>query len=67
MSAIQTRAMVDRIVIIHDTADQTIISELDIEQAGLLLEQLQDSIASVLDALRHRAAAEFAGMAGLPV
>jgi hypothetical protein len=55
--------MFDRVVLIHDTPDQTIISELDIEQAGMLLEQLQDCVSCVLDGLRQRAGKEFTSLA----
>jgi len=52
MSTIQTCTMHDRIVLIHDTSDQTIISELDVEQASVLLEQLQEAVGKVLCVLR---------------
>ncbi len=60
MSTLQARTMSDRVVLIHDTQDRTIISELDIDQASLLLEQLQDAVRQTLTALRHRAACSFA-------
>ncbi len=60
MSTLQARTMSDRVVLIHDTADRTIISELDIDQASLLLEQLQDAVGATLNALRQRAACSFA-------
>ncbi len=44
MSTIRACSMVNRVVLIHDMAEQTIISELDLEQADLLLEQLQQAV-----------------------
>ena len=51
MSTLQARTMSDRVVLIHDTLDRTIISELDIDQASLLLEQLQEAVRQTLAAL----------------
>ena len=59
MSTLQARTMSDRVVLIHDTQDRTIISELDIDQAALLLEQLQDAVRQTLATLRLRAAGSF--------
>jgi hypothetical protein len=59
MSTIQTCTMHDRVVLIYDTPEQTIISELDIEQASVLLEQLQDAVQSVLAGFRERAVENF--------
>ena len=59
MSTLQARTMSDRVVLIHDTKDRTIISELDIDQASLLLEQLQEAVRETLQALRQRAACSF--------
>jgi hypothetical protein len=54
MSTIQTCTIHDRIVLIHDTAEQTIFSELDVEQASVLLEQLQEAVAVVLGRLKKQ-------------
>ncbi len=60
MSTLQARTMSDRVVLIHDTQDRTIISELDIDQASLLLEQLQEAVGQTLAALKRRASCSFA-------
>ena len=60
MSTLQARTMSDRVVLIHDTQDRTIISELDIDQASLLLEQLQEAVRQTLAALKQRASCSFA-------
>ncbi len=60
MSTMQARTMSDRVVLIHDTQDRTIISELDVDQASLLLEQLQCAVTETLANLRLRAAGSFA-------
>lgn len=52
--------MYDRVALIHDTPDQTIISEMDIEQASVLLEQLQEAVGTVLAGYRERGIAPHA-------
>ncbi len=46
--------MFDRVVLIHDLPEQTIISELDVEQADVLLEQLQDAVRTIMEAVQER-------------
>ncbi len=52
MSTYQIRAIADRVILIHDMADQTIFSELDVEQADVLLQQLQTALGHSLASLR---------------
>jgi len=40
--------MAGRVVITHDMPDATVISELDVEQADVLLQQLQIAVRTVL-------------------
>ena len=54
MSTLQARTMFDRVVLIHDLPEQTIISELDVEQADVLLEQLQDAVRTIMEAVQGR-------------
>ena len=44
--------MANRVILIHHMAEQTVISELDLDQADILLEQLQHA---VRDQIRQRA------------
>ncbi len=46
--------MFDRVVLIHDLPEQTIISELDVEQADVLLAQLQAAVRSIMAAVQGR-------------
>ena len=55
MSTYCARPLGDRVVVIHDSADHTIFSELDIEQAGILLEQLRLALKIAANALRQTA------------
>ena len=55
MSTFRACTLLDRVVLIHDMDEQTVISELDLEQADLLLEQLQSAVGAQLAALRRRA------------
>lgn len=48
MSSFRARAMADRIVLIHDMPDRVVVSELDVEQADLLLRQMQIAIREAL-------------------
>jgi hypothetical protein len=48
--------MAGRVVLVHDMADQTIISEFDVEQAATLLNQLETALAEVLEGLAKRPA-----------
>lgn len=54
MSTLQARTMFDRVVLIHDLPEQTIISELDVEQADVLLAQLQAAVRSIMAAVQGR-------------
>ena len=56
MSTYRACSFSDRVVLIHDMDEQTVISELDLEQADLLLEQLQAAVGTQLAALRQRGA-----------
>ena len=56
MSTYRACTFSDRVVLIHDMEEQTVISELDLEQADLLLEQLQAAVLTQLTALRQQAA-----------
>ncbi len=51
MSSFRACSMANRVVLIHDMDDRTIISELDLVQADLLLEQLQHAVS---DQIRQR-------------
>jgi hypothetical protein len=44
MSTYRACAIPGRVVLIHDMPDQIVISELDLEQADVLLRQLQAAI-----------------------
>ncbi len=55
MSTYRACTVVDRVVLIHDMLDQTIISELDAEQADVLLHQMQIAVGQAIAALRLRA------------
>ncbi len=55
MSTYRACTFADRVVLIHDMAEQTVISELDLIQADLLLEQLQMAVSSQIAARRERA------------
>ncbi len=55
MSTYSARQLGDRVVIIHDMRDQTVFSELDIEQADLLVEQLQTALMLATATLRETA------------
>ena len=55
MSSYSARPLGDRVVIIHDTADLTIFSELDLEQAGVLIDQLRSALRTATTALRQTA------------
>ena len=55
MSTYRACTFADRVVVIHDMAEQTVISELDLVQADLLLEQLQIAVSSQIAARRERA------------
>ena len=54
MSTYRAFTMADRVVLIHDMADQTVFSELDIEQADVLLQQLEIAVRRSTEALRRR-------------
>ena len=41
MSTFRAQAIAGKVVIVHDMPDQTVISELDVEQADVLLQQLE--------------------------
>ena len=56
MSTYRACSLSDRVVLIHDMDDRTVISELDLDQADLLLEQLQMAVGTQLAALRRQAA-----------
>ncbi len=60
MSTYRVATMANRVVLIHDMPDRVVVSELDLEQADLLLEQLQMAVSAQLMALR-----DGAGMAAL--
>ena len=53
MSTYRACTVADRVVLIHDMAEQTVISELDLVQADLLLEQLQMAVSSQIAARRE--------------
>lgn len=55
MSTYRACTVADRVVLIHDMLDQTIISELDAEQADVLLHQMQIAVGRAIAALRLRA------------
>ena len=55
MSTYRACTFADRVVLIHDMAEQTVISELDLVQADLLLEQLQIAVSSQIAARREQA------------
>ncbi|MFT8245821.1 hypothetical protein [Roseomonas sp. BN140053] len=56
MSSFRAFAIAGRVVLIHDTPDHTTIAELDIEQADLLLQQMQGAVGTVLRQLSQPAA-----------
>ncbi len=56
MSTYSACTMADRVVLIHDMADQTVFSELDVEQADLLLQQLELAVRGLVNALRQKPA-----------
>ena len=45
--------MANRVVLVHDMEEQTVISELDLEQADLLLEQLQHAVSHQIRQRAH--------------
>jgi len=53
-SSYRAQAMAGRVVITHDMPDATVISELDVEQADVLLQQLQIAVRTVLRELATR-------------
>ncbi len=55
MSTYRACTMADRVVLIHDMPDRLVHSELDVEQASLLLHQLQIALRQSLGALRQAA------------
>lgn len=48
MSTYRACAIAGRVVMIHDMDDRTAISELEADQAGLLLQQLEIALRAVL-------------------
>ena len=48
MSTFRAQAIAGRVVVIHDMPDQTVISELDAEQADVLLQQIEAAKRTVL-------------------
>ncbi len=52
MSTYCAQPLGDRIMIIHDMASETIFSELDVEQAELLMRQLQAALLTAISAAR---------------
>lgn len=58
MSTYCARPLADRVVLVHDMADRIVFSELDIEQADLLLQQLQHALEEATATLRQGAFAQ---------
>ncbi len=54
MSTYRACSIAGRVVLIHDMVEQTVISELDLDQADLLLEQLQRAVDIQLIAMREQ-------------
>jgi hypothetical protein len=50
MSSYRACAITGRVIIIHDMADRTVISELDLDQACIFLRQLQTALHSQIAA-----------------
>jgi len=55
MSTYRACTLADRVVLIHDMSDRTVISELDAEQADVLLHQMQLAVGQAIAALRLKA------------
>jgi hypothetical protein len=47
-SSYRVQPIAGRVVITHDMPDTTIISELDVDQADVLLQQLQNAVRTAL-------------------
>ncbi|MDJ0388960.1 hypothetical protein QMO56_12620 [Roseomonas sp. E05] len=62
-SSYRAQAISGRVVITHDMPTATVISELDVEQADLLLQQLQIAVRRVL---RERVAEPLAADSSAP-
>ncbi len=48
MSTFRIQAVPGRVMVIHDMPDAAIVSELDVEQADVLLQQLEIAVRAVL-------------------
>ncbi len=59
MSTYRACTIADRVVLIHDMVDQTVISEMDAEQADVLLHQMQVAVGQAIAALRLKATEPF--------
>lgn len=54
MSTYRACSLGDRVVLVHDMPDQTVWSELDAEQADVLLQQLEIAVRTAVSVLRQR-------------
>lgn len=54
MSTYRACTVGDRVMLIHDMRDQTVYSELDVEQADILLQQLELAVQKATSMLRQR-------------
>lgn len=54
MSTYRACAIAGRVVVIHDMADRAVISELEADQADLLLRQLELALRAVVRELAER-------------
>ena len=52
MTTLSACAMYDRVALVHDSTDQTTISEMTAAEADLLIEQLQIALRQVLRVMR---------------
>lgn len=48
MSTFQIQAIAGRVVVVHDMPNLAVVSELDVEQADVLLQQLERAVRAVL-------------------
>lgn len=54
MSSYSAREMAGRVVVVHDMDDSTAVSELDVDQAAILIEQMQAAMSQALKTLGSR-------------
>ncbi|WP_338663187.1 hypothetical protein VQH23_24005 [Pararoseomonas sp. SCSIO 73927] len=55
MSSFRAQAIAGRVVLVHDMADQVVVSEFDAAEASTLLRQLEDALKQVVRGLAQQA------------